>query len=314
MAVLQAPNTFYQMAMDDTSVVRLGGGITVVEGMHENQVPSLCRDWVLLRCPNSKEICGRRHFYTSKEEKARSAAHRQEVDSRLERRVVECLTQREDLIRAIERAAKESTKKFQDHKDAFVRKSDVCELLDLLAQIRAATVEVVEAIKVWRDAARAMRTKLLHGSGSGAKERAAAAHGFSVKILVEGELLYRGAPPYESQTKRFSRARTLDKKADKWVLVGHFTNEFDAVTAYDRARSEQAVKHNTTVDRMYERVLFLRACGHYAVESKVKHIGKSQSACELCYVKKLEGGVEFNVPFLWNGMNYILKMPHDLDL
>ena len=313
MAVLQAPNTFYQMAMDDTSVVRLGGGITVVEGMHENQVPSLCRDWVLLRCPNSKEICGRRHFYTSKEEKARSAAHRQEVDSRLERRVVECLTQREDLIRAIERAAKESTKKFQDHTDAFVRKSDVCELLDLLAQIRAATVEVVEAIKVWRDAARAMRTKLLHGSGSGAKERAAAAHGFSVKILVEGELLYRGAPPYESQTKRFSRARTLDKKADKWVLVGHFTNEFDAVTAYDRARSEQAVKHNTTVDRMYERVLFLRACGHYAVESKVKHIGKSQSACELCSVKKLEGGVEFNVPFLWNGMNYILKMPHDLD-
>ena len=42
---------------------------------------------------------------------------------------------------------------------------------------------------------------------------------------------------------------------------------------------------------------FLRPCGHYAVESKVKHLGKQQSACELCKVKSLEGGVEFNAPF-----------------
>ena len=73
------------------------------------------------------------------------------------------------------------------------------------------------------------------------------------------------------------------------------------------------MKHNTTVDRMYERVTFLRACGHFAVESKVKHLGKLQSVCELCAVKKLEAGVTFNAPFLWNGMNYILKIPHDLD-
>ena len=313
MQVLQAPNTFYQMSMDDTTVIRLGGGVTVIEGLQNHQVPPLCKDWVFLRCPNSKEKCSKRHYYTSKEEKARNTAMRSDVDTRLERRVIECLTHREDLIVAIQRATKNATRKFQDHTDAFVRESDVKPLLDLLAQIRAVTVETVEAIKEWRDAARAVRLKLEHGGGVGAKERVAAAHGYSVKILVKGDLLYRGCPPYESKVKRFSRPRTLDKKADKWVLVGHFKSEFDAVTAYDKARSDQAVKHNTTVERMYERVMFLRACGHYAVESKVKHLGKLQSVCELCAVKKLEAGVEFNAPFLWNGMNYILKIPHDLD-
>ena len=35
--------------------------------------------------------------------------------------------------------------------------------------------------------------------------------------------------------------------------------------------------------------------------------------CEICKVKSLEGGVGFNAPFLWNGMNYLLKIPHDMD-
>ena len=313
MQVLQAPNTFYQMAMDDTTVIKLGGGVTVIDGLHDDQVPSLCKEWVLLRCPNSKDVCPRRHYYTSKEEKARSAKLRTEVDARLERKVVEALTQREDLLTAIMNESSNATRRFQDHVGSYVRESDVRPLLDLLAQMRAATVEVVENIKEWRNAVRLMRLKMKHGGGPGAMERAAASQGFAVKILVEGELLYRGCPPYESKVKRFSRARTLDKKADKWVLVGYFKTEYEAATAYEKARNEQAVLHNTTIDRMYEKIIFLRPCGHYAVESKVKHLGKQQSVCELCKVKSLEGGVEFNAPFLWNGMNYLLKIPHDMD-
>ena len=313
MQVLQAPNTFYQMAMDDTTVIKLGGGVTVIDGLHNDQVPPLCKEWVLLRCPNSKDVCSKRHYYTSKEEKARSAKLRTEVDARLERKVVEALTQREDLLKAIMNESSNATRRFQDHVGSYVRENDVRPLLDLLAQMRAATVEVVENIKEWRNAVRVMRLKMKHGGGPGAMERAAAAQGFAVKILVEGELLYRGCPPYESKVKRFSRARTLDKKADKWVQVGYFKTEYEAATAYEKARNEQAVLHNTTVDRMYEKIIFLRPCGHYAVESKVKHLGKQQSVCELCKVKSLEGGVEFNAPFLWNGMNYLLKIPHDMD-
>ena len=66
--------------------------------------------------------------------------------------------------------------------------------------------------------------------------KAAAAQGFAVKILVEGELLYRGCPPYESKVKRFSSPRTLDKKADKWVSIGYFKTEYDASTAYDKGK------------------------------------------------------------------------------
>ena len=65
------------------------------------------------------------------------------------------------------------------------------------------------------------------------------------------------------------------RKADKWVLVGYFKTEYEASTAYEKARNEQAVLHNTTVDRMYEKIIFLRPCGHYAVESKVKHLGNN---------------------------------------
>ena len=313
MQVLQAPNTFYQTAMDDTTVIKLGGGVLVIDGLHDDQVPPLCKDWVLLRCPNSKEVCSKRHYYTSQEEKARSAKLRMEVDARLERKVIEALTQREDLLSAIMNEQNNATRRFQDNVGSYVRESDVRPLLDLMAQMRAATVEVVENISKWRDAVRLQRLKMKHGGGPGALARAAAAQGFAVKILVEGELLYRGCPPYESKVKRFSRPRTLDKKADKWISIGYFKTEYDAATAYDKARNEQAVMHNTTVDRMYERVIFQRPCGHWAVESKVKHLGKEQSVCEICKVKSLEGGVGFNAPFLWNGMNYLLKIPHDMD-
>ena len=71
MQVLQAPNTFYQMAMDDTTVIKLGG-VTVIDGLHDDQVPILCvKNGFLLRCPNSKEVCPRRHYYTSQRRKSK---------------------------------------------------------------------------------------------------------------------------------------------------------------------------------------------------------------------------------------------------
>jgi hypothetical protein len=168
MQVLQAPNTFYQTAMDDTTVIKLGGGVLVIDGLHDDQVPPLCKDWVLLRCPNSKEVCSKRHYYTSQEEKARSAKLRMEVDARLERKVIEALTQREDLLSAIMNEQNNATRRFQDNVGSYVRESDVRPLLDLMAQMRAATVEVVENISKWRDAVRLQRLKMKHGGGPGA--------------------------------------------------------------------------------------------------------------------------------------------------
>ena len=140
-------------------VAKLSGGSSIV-AVDKSQVPSLCHDWVMLRCPNEPSLCPRRHYYTSAEEKAMAVANRQKVDARLERRVVECLTQREDLIRLLRRAAADATRKFMDHTDADVRDEDVKQLLDLLMQTRVSTVESIEAIVEWRDAVAEARTKL----------------------------------------------------------------------------------------------------------------------------------------------------------
>ena len=65
-----------------------------------------------------------------------------------------------DTLRLLQRASSDATRKFMEHTDATVRDEDVKRLLDLLSQVRSCTVEVVEAIVVWRDAVREQRMKL----------------------------------------------------------------------------------------------------------------------------------------------------------
>ena len=60
----------------------------------------------------------------------------------------------------LQRASSDATRKFMEHTDATVRDEDVKRLLDLLSQVRSCTVEVVEAIVVWRDAVSEQRMKL----------------------------------------------------------------------------------------------------------------------------------------------------------
>ena len=65
-----------------------------------------------------------------------------------------------DTLRLLQRASSDATRKFMEHTDATVRDEDVKRLLDLLSQVRSCTVEVVEAIVVWRDAVSEQRMKL----------------------------------------------------------------------------------------------------------------------------------------------------------
>jgi hypothetical protein len=128
---------------------------------------------------------------------------------------------------------------------------------------------------------------------------------------VEGEQLYGGAAPYKALLKRFNRDRTMPKKAVNWVFLGVCDTEGEAALLYDKARTEQAVAHATTAERMPKRRTFIRRCGHYAVESV--DCGAPKSRCEVCYVNGLDKGSDLTVPFLWNGINYLSKIPHDLD-
>ena len=360
----QAPNVFFQRAEDDAMVSKLAGGSGVIGGVDASQVPPLCQKWVMLSCPKPAVDCHHRHYYTSNEEKARSVNKRQQVDAKLERRVIETLTQREDTLRLLTLAAADATRKFMDHTDADVHDEDVQRLFDLLAQVRACTVEVVEAIVVWRNAVAEQRMKLKLNGGKETpddpldtseeaerarkkrrevekeKKRSIKKGGgsrvapwkkdtdlvppkidkgmmmgepikYSVKIAVEGDQLYGGAAPYKALLKRFNRDRTLPKKAVNWVFLGVRDTEAEAAMLYDQARTEQAVLHATTAERMPKRRTFIRRCGHYAVESV--DCGAPKSRCEVCYVNALDHGSSLTVPFLWNGINYLSKIPHDLD-
>ena len=95
---------------------------------------------------------------------------RQTVDAKLERRVVETLTQREDTLRLLHRASADATRKFMEHTDADVRVEDVTQLLDLLGQMRICTVEAVEAIVTWRDAVAVQRMKIKLNGGEEEKD------------------------------------------------------------------------------------------------------------------------------------------------
>jgi hypothetical protein len=352
-AAFQAPNVFFQRAEDDSLVSKLGGGSNIVGGVDASQVPPLCKKWVMLACPLPSGECSHRHYYTSKEEKARGVTKRQSVDAKLERRVVEALTQREDTLRLIHRAAADATRKFMDHTDADVREKDVKNLLNLLSQMRIATVEAIEAIVAWREAVAEQRMKMkLNGEEdeeddpSDKSEEAERRRRkkkekikedqlkikfvggsrttpwkkntpkvppkkdvgmvttepikYSVKIAVEGDQLYGGTAPYKALLKRFNRDRTLPKKAVNWVFLGVCDTEAEAALLYDKARTEQAVLHATTAERMPKRRTYIRRCGHYAVESV--DCGAPKSRCEICYVNSMDNSSNLTVPFLWNGM------------
>ena len=83
---------------------------------------------------------------------------------------------------------------------------------------------------------------------------------YSVKIAVEGDQLYGGAAPYKALLKRFNRDRTLPKKAVNWMFLGVCDTEGEAALLYDKARTEQAVAHATTAERMPKRRTFIRRC------------------------------------------------------
>ena len=61
----------------------------------------------------------------------------------------------------------------------------------------------------------------------------------------------------------------------------------------------------------FSTTLHFYRCGHYSVESV--DCGAPKSRCEVCYVENLDQGSSLTVPFLWNGINYLSKIPHDLD-
>jgi hypothetical protein len=130
-----------------------------------------------------------------------------------------------------------------------------------------------------------------------------------VKVAVLGNQLYKGCAAFTSKVKRQSRAATQPKKALIMKYLGVFNTQVEAELAYDDATRSEAIRMQVPVSRMPARRVVERSCGkHFAIESK----GYNDSVCEECVVRSFNGGGGgINAAFMYNGINYLLKMLTD---
>ena len=189
----------------------------------------------------------------------------------------------------------------------------------MLQIYRVVTVKTIEAIMAWRksvESTQAMSRKAGKEAkldGSGRRRSSASAGEWVVKVAVTGDRLFKGCAAFTSNIKRLSRAPTKSKKALVMRYLGRFPTQMEAEMAYDNAIKREAIRMQVPVQRMPEKRIVERTCGkHFAVESQ----GYEDSVCEECVVKSFEsngGGQSTNAAFMYNGINYLLKMLCDID-
>jgi hypothetical protein len=218
-------------------------------------------------------------------------------------------------------------------------------LFSQMAGVRAATIDVSEALGAWsryvmlerrQHAAQAASDAAM---GMSADPRAGRA--YCVAIAVRGAPLYPKSKPLHSSNSRACRGEEPEKLALDIKYGGIFESKVDAVEAYRAACIEVPIEHRVMpyVDAppMY---IGLRVCGrHYLVRSDFV---PSTLPCEQCIARtnaqpKLlvpsmaatlgvdvggsggggageESHNKVTLPqFVWHGVNYVDKMWNDLD-
>ena len=89
-----------------------------------------------------------------------------------------------------------------------------------------------------------------------------------------------------------------------WGLSTHVI-QAEAANAYDQAAAQQAVKLRTTVDNMPKK--------QYVVTKTSKCVVSEGSGMTnaASIVDILDGDVTWTPAYMWNGQNYLLKIPQD---
>eukprot|EP00936_MAST-01D_sp_MAST-1D-sp1_P002695 g2695.t1 len=284
MAALQAPNITYQATAADAALL-LGEAPRVFNNVDPEHVPPLCRAWVMCACGKSGIACPGRHYYVSEEEKAYNEELRSSTDMKLETEVLRCISRREQLLEALQTASTQALKKYQMHMTK-VKHEDVADMLNLLEQLRLASVQTIEAIQKWRGYVENIG-RMMEDHAQGAKEPAG---GWSVSITVEGAELYGASTAFNSKVKRWCREYEPPKREKKRMYLGCFKTKNEAARAFDDATAMQAIKLNTTADRMPKKVFVFRSCGrHFGIESE----NAGPSKCEECTIQKMGGAAAY---------------------
>ena len=279
---------------------------TTSVALKADQAPPLCRRWAMQGCPNTSGKCRHRHYFINNPEAEAWTSKRIAKNRKLERDVVNCITEREGLLASIEEEGMAAQRKYNEHLSGYVQLSDVSELLHMLAQLRVATVRTIEAIVRWRDdVERSYSVSEEAVSNSGDRK-------WVVKVATKGQRLYPGSKAFKSKVKRFNRDEDIEgKRATVYEFLGVYNNQIDALSAYDEAMSKLCARLGTTQDKMPKPRFLVRSCGkHYAVESDV---GFPETRCELCHVASFNGRAKWTPAYMWNGVNYLLKLIKDTD-
>eukprot|EP00903_Cladosiphon_okamuranus_P008959 g8573.t1 len=123
----------------------------------EHGVAPLCKRWVARACPKNQIQCRCRHYFISIAEKDGMVAWREGRRSRAELEVLACIAKRETLLFEAEKEGIACRRRFLSETRTKVDEDDVAGILNLLDQLRLASVRVVEAICRWREDIQAAR-------------------------------------------------------------------------------------------------------------------------------------------------------------
>ena len=301
MMALQGQNVAFQ-----PKTAPIDANATTSVALSADQAPPLCRRWAMQGCPNTGIKCKHRHYFINNQEAEAWTSKRIAKNRDLERNVLNCITEREGLLAKVQEEGVAAQRVYNEHLSGYVKLEDVSTVLHLLAQLRVATVRTIEAIVVWRDD--------VERSYAVSKDTVAKGgdRSWVVKVATKGQRLYPGSTAYKSKIKRFCRDADIEgKRATVFELLGVYDNQIAALAAYDAAMSKMCTRLGTTQDKMPKPRCLVRSCGkHYAVESDV---GFPETRCELCHVASFNGRAKWTPAYMWNGVNYLLKLIKDTE-
>jgi hypothetical protein len=292
------PNMSRQADEKDVAAM-LGGDPRIFRTLKE-KVPPLDIDWVFLtRQPNGQWHPYRRQYYVDAEEKKHFEALRRSTDCKLELGVLRCISRRESHIQEINGASKRAAKLFAAHTKS-VQREDVQELIQLMDQMRLATVETVEAIVSWRKYTEGQRNR---GGDEDKRTRE-----WTVTLTYRGAEFLKPSPAFECKQKRHCRGAEEAKRDTRKLYLGTYATKNEAAVAYDEGVAKFAVKLNTTVENMPRKTFHITKEGNF-----VSSAGSDPSVESIRKVVEANGGAKWTPSYMWNGENYLIKMLDDLD-
>ncbi len=159
---------------------------------------------------------------------------------------------------------------------------ELCCVCDVLA-VRVVSVKVIEAIERWRHVQEA-RAKAKARAATFSKSGGKVMRMFSVRLLVTGAELYGASEAFSTVTgrhKRFQRSSQFAHRPQEVKLIGVYPSELEAVSAYDAAVQEEALRMGVNPASLPPRRVVIKSCGkHYGIESVgIRSLGCEVRAC-----------------------------------